>query len=290
MKKLKKLFRILNSIITIQTNNIIFVYRKNTRNIGDLSCCPKSYFEEFKNYPSIDILALKDIKLKNKIFIVGGGGLFQSFFYEKIKILEKLSKNNIVIYWGAGTDNTATEKLTDLSFLKNSKLVGLRDKNTKYDFVPCASCMSELFDKYSDTEILHDTVLYLHKDYSIPYITYAKDYPYITNKDNKSFEEIIKFLASTKIIITNSYHGAYWGCLLNKKVIVLPWIDKMGNKWLSNKFEQFPFPYIFCEDITQIKDCLNKKLNNSETLIYSREQNKLFLNKVLNILKTYNKG
>lgn len=280
MKKLKVILKKAILKIQLHTNNIIFIYRKNTRNIGDLNSCPKSYFNIFKNCFSMDIMDLTSINLKNKIIIVGGGGLFQAFFQEKLKLLEELSENNTIVYWGVGIDNTAKEKPINTSFLEKAVLVGLRDKNTKYDFVPCVSCMSELFVKYANAETAYDIAFYLHRDYSENYIEYAKKYPLLTNKDNKSFEEIIKFLSKAKTIITNSYHGAYWSCLLNKNVVVVPWTDKFGNVWLSKKFEQFPFQYNYCEDLGKIKDFINIKTNNTETLTFARNQNKMFLNKI----------
>jgi hypothetical protein len=35
------------------------------------------------------------------------------------------------------------------------------------------------------------------------------------------FEEVIAFLGSGSIILTNSYHGAYWGTLLGRKVVII---------------------------------------------------------------------
>jgi exopolysaccharide biosynthesis predicted pyruvyltransferase EpsI len=36
-----------------------------------------------------------------------------------------------------------------------------------------------------------------------------------------NIEQTIELLGSANIILTNSYHGAYWGTLLGKKVIVV---------------------------------------------------------------------
>ena len=142
----KQLKQYLNEI-RCKTSKIVFVYRKNTENIGDLNCCPCLYFKEFSGYPSIDILDFKNINIKNKIIIAGGGGFFQKYFDEPIKHFDKLSENNKVIYWGAGTDNTFNEELMSPDFLEKAALVGIRDKNTKYHFVPCLCCMYGIIDK-----------------------------------------------------------------------------------------------------------------------------------------------
>ena len=47
-----------------------------------------------------------------------------------------------------------------------------------------------------------------------------------------NIDQTIELLGSANIILTNSYHGAYWGVLLGKKVIVVePW----SSKFLSMK-------------------------------------------------------
>jgi exopolysaccharide biosynthesis predicted pyruvyltransferase EpsI len=48
---------------------------------------------------------------------------------------------------------------------------------------------------------------------------------YINSGSN--IDHTIELLGSANIIITNSYHGAYWGTLLKKRVIVVsPWSSK----------------------------------------------------------------
>lgn len=290
MKKIKNLLRRIYTINIIYSNNIIFIHRKNTKNIGDLNCCPNKYFDELSKYKSIDIMDLQNIniKIKNKILIVGGGGLFQPYFEDAIKTLEKLSLENKIIYWGTGIDKNIQGETINLDFLNKSSLIGIRDKNTKYDFVPCPSCMSKLFDKYSNAKKSNKIIFYLHKDYTKSYINHIKEFPLITNSDKKTFEEIIKYLSSSDVIITNSYHGAYWGCLLNRKVIVLPWIDEKGRKWLPYKIKQIPFQYSFCENINDINNFINRDINNTEALNFARTKNKIFFNKVMNFIKTYN--
>jgi hypothetical protein len=35
-----------------------------------------------------------------------------------------------------------------------------------------------------------------------------------------NFEDYIEFLATGEYVVTNAYHGAYWGALLGKKVVI----------------------------------------------------------------------
>ena len=65
-----------------------------------------------------------------------------------------------------------------------------------------------------------------HKDYIIE----NNEYDIITNSQN--IYEIIDFIRTSKIIITNSYHGIYWATLMKRKVITMGILH-------SNKFDYF---------------------------------------------------
>ena len=118
-------------------------------------------------------------------------------------------------------------KKTLLNFsFDNVYKIGLRDYSAKYDYVPCASCLSELFDIYESNTNKGKYCLYLHEDYSAEIKDDLSELLCLTNKGTVSFSQVLDFLGSYEIILTNSYHGMYWGTLLGKKIIVLPWIDK----------------------------------------------------------------
>lgn len=136
------------------------------------------------------------------------------------------------IVWGAGHngDNGAQE-FTDIKWpkaLAKYKLVGIRDFNlhSKFPWTPCASCMHPAFDK--KYPIKNDIIWFEHKKQLI------KDFgndpiPRFINSGS-NVEQTIELLGSANTIITNSYHGAYWGTLLGKKVIIA------GGAW-SSKFK-----------------------------------------------------
>ena len=54
-----------------------------------------------------------------------------------------------------------------------------------------------------------------HKDYIIE----NNEYNIITNSQN--IYEIIDFIRTLKVIITNSYHATYWATLMKRKVITM---------------------------------------------------------------------
>jgi hypothetical protein len=155
-------------------------------------------------------------------------------FHEKYQELIQETINKIGpttaprFIWGAG-HNGSTE--TDFLKIKWPKafakfeLIGLRDFSSasKFHWVPCASCMHPAFDK--KYEIKNDIIWYEHKKQMIK--DFGKDVipRFLNTGDN--FDQTIELLGSANTILTNSYHGAYWGTLLKKKVIVVgSWSSK----------------------------------------------------------------
>ena len=111
----------------------------------------------------------------------------------------------------------------------------MQTRNTIFEYVPCASCMHSIFDKYKDTsgngevKISHFKRLIPNSD--------------STNIDN--FEENIFRIANSKKVITTSYHIWYWSKLLNKEVEIYestsfrkPLHEKMYNLPLNINIEE----------------------------------------------------
>ena len=200
----------------------VFSHIMNTKNFGDLNCGPKRYFSEFDDSPEVDLSELKNYDESIPV-ILGGGGIFMSHTDDWIK---KISEERPTIIWGAGLNypkNVITPNLDDK--LKNCKLVGLRDKEYVsrhgWDWVPCASCMDPAFDKYRDTKPEHKVVVYRHMWYE----KFFTNLPTINNDatefPDKNMDSVIKFLSSGDVVITNSFHGAYWTLLLGRVPIVI---------------------------------------------------------------------
>lgn len=167
------------NIWTIQMNcaEIIFVHENRTKNIGDLMSCPFHFFPKMRQKSIVaNIWRFKEkFSLKNKLIIVGGGGLLQPYYSEPVENILKLSTYNRVIFWGVGLDNHISERITYPNDRKEA-VFGVRDffsysdiyKKLNCQYVPCASCMSSLFDKYADTPTRFPVKLYLHKHYMPP--------------------------------------------------------------------------------------------------------------------------
>jgi hypothetical protein len=116
--------------------------------------------------------------------------------------------DKIKIGWGIGEHSRQNMHVVE-NRLSDFDLVGSRDVGVEgADWVPCASCMSPLFDKEYDIRYHTGTYLNSRKP---PRIS-----PMITNRE--SFEDAIRFLAACENVITDSYHGMYWATLLGKPV------------------------------------------------------------------------
>lgn len=135
------------------------------------------------------------------------------------------------IVWGAGHNGGFEKKFRGAleypSWLRNFDLVGVRDYNQEHEWVPCASCMHPaLREKHI---IKHPVIWFEHKKQLIKSTEFGTDpIPrFINSGDN--IEETIRLLGSAEVIVTNSYHGAYWGTLLGRKVIVTEaWSSKFN--------------------------------------------------------------
>ena len=278
--------------VNLSDSNIkyINVYEKNTTNIGDLSCAPSMYFEDLNKFGvSIGVMDLNEsISVRNKIFIVGGGGLFQKYFNEKIDNLMRLSKYNTIIFWGCGLDNRIGDSFIYPCLRKNI-IFGVRDFGTVGCFVPCASCMSKLFDRYRDGKIIDNFRVYLHSDYSNKIRDDLKNFSTMENKSVSSLNETLEFLGGGEYIITNSYHGIYWSILLNKKVIVLPWVDEERKLiGFPYKFTSMKYDVVLCKNWKNFENYTSCAKNYPDALFECRELNLKFYNEYID--KSYAKG
>lgn len=172
------------------------------------------------------------------------------------------------IIWGAGHNADFQKKLKGTleypDWLRDFDSVGVRDYGQEYEWTPCASCMHPaLRKKYA---VKNDVIWFEHKKQLIKSTEFGKDpIPrFINSGDN--VEQTIELLGSANTIITNSYHGAYWGILLKKKVIVveawsskfnaikhMPFILNKGEYWkdILDSVSTYPDAIDECIDATQ---------------------------------------
>lgn len=208
--------------------DLAFLFRADETNAGDWWCPPFRYFR-FKPAIAGDVL---DTSLNTEglsTIIVGGGGIGTEFFRPHLNRLSR-RRNYKIIAWGVGVDTKSdTKKILknnnhDLygDYFNNFDDVGIRvhSDDQKFRHIPCASCMSNLFDKYRQKKPTKHIGIYSHKRAQLSINDNTK-YDYNSNEGN-NIEEKLSFLSNHEYIITNTYHGAYWGTLLERKIIIIP--------------------------------------------------------------------
>lgn len=207
--------------------NIYNLYCMNKENTGDMASSPLNYvnLNEYGKVKTIDIREENKIE-KDSIVIIGGGGLinYNDDWNRKLKEMEEKATT---IYWGAG-NNTHFDNAKIKYHEPKGKLVGMRDSINQ--FVPCSSCLHEIFEK-ENNEIKRELGVIFHKERK-ELKEMAKLSKIEKIENSQPIEEIIKFIDSTKIIITNTYHGAYWTMLRNKR----PYIYRP----FSSRFARMP--------------------------------------------------
>lgn len=250
-------------------SNIVNVYRKQTTNVGDMFSTPTMYFDFLKDAEKYDIYMdypAKSIDCpEEKALILGGGGLISNEDFSKaFEWLTNLQFRNKII-WGAGHNtHGSNEKDFVDPLLADYDLVGIRDFGTNYDWVPCASCMSEAFDR--DYQVSNKIVVYEHKDQPLN----IGEFPKMNNKQDDIFKAV-KFLASAEYVVTNTYHGIFWATLLNRKVIL---INPFSSKFMRMKHS----PLI--STIDSYKNDLDKAISYPGSLVECRKANTSFSEKI----------
>ena len=276
------------------------IFRADETNIGDWYSSPAMYFDLPGN--TKDIWKLDHgYEPEHENVIYGGGGLIGQMRPMAHTITNQKNGNYKLFGWGLGEhtyvsmdEQTQSIPPIDISYpfyIRKFDLLGIRDwypgiytAVPSASWVPCASCMHEAFDK--EYEVKNDIVFFTHQSlpmfviHMMPKQTW--DYPHMNNDNKQTFEEVIEFLGSADIVVTNSYHGAYWATLLGKVVVAFPWASKFHG--LKHKPILCPAPDWW------------KKLNNSEHHQYKhaleecRQANKDFhlemINYILNVPQT----
>lgn len=212
-----------------KVSNLKFLFRADNTNVGDWWSPPFKYFA-FKPGMIGDVLDVNFQIKEDDILIIGGGGIGRKSFSLSLQRIKE-AKPQASILWGVGadcvidTENILNNNEYDLygNYFDFFDEVGVRIYSVpqKFRYVPCASCMSQLFLDYRERQPKHSIGIYNHKRITIMDKNNKDGFPVMDNHGN-DLEEKIKFLSSHEYIVTNTYHGAYWATLLERKVICLP--------------------------------------------------------------------
>lgn len=219
----------------------INLHRTKTANVGDLMCTPTLYFDDLKNVPVLDILggndedAVEQAKWaagfdEAEAVIIGGGGLLEMPKFES-GIRRALDSDKKVIFWGCGHNSVKMESWSGLRTnykmdYSRAALMGTRDAGVANPLVPCVTAMSPEFDK--KFEITREVVFFANRGMSNnrQYVPTDIEQGAIMGNDRRPMNEIIAFLGSGELVVTSSYHGAYWATLLGRKVVAIPTSSK----------------------------------------------------------------
>lgn len=204
------------------------IFRRDATNVGDWYCLPSRHFA-FPPRPALDILDVDTTRLAPHVVVGGGGLLAKTFHGHMQRLADSRPQRASLVVWGVGESENVDRKGGSVlpyagplpDYLKAFDLVGVRDFGTEYRWVPCASCMLPHFN--APAEPVHEIVIYEHK--RIP-IAIDGPFPRRTN-DGSDIDASLAFLASGQVVITNSYHGAYWATLLGRRVVAIANMSKM---------------------------------------------------------------
>jgi len=218
------------------------VFRKDKKNVGDWWSVPMRHFS-FTTTDNRDLILPDEIPNEDGVVILGGGGLGRVDFEAYLKRLNRPDRKYKIIAWGVGADTVTnrsgllagpTEMASLLRYFDGFDEIGPRihsednyGGDARYRWVPCASCMSPLFQKLRATKPTRSIGIYEHLRVPLtPHLggggriraKYFGKYPVNSNRGN-NLEEKLAYIASFETILTNSYHGVYWATLLGRKVV-----------------------------------------------------------------------
>ena len=285
-------------------DSLIFLHHRDETNSGDMMSSPVNYFD-WTSVTSVAARGVLDpvVAPNSADVILGGGGLVgNSHFLLKIDQHLRNSVGRRVI-WGAGHNrhcyplgfrvagesprswladfrgwlvrrgwrapSTWSRRLTygldetERAFLDSFGLVGFRDWGTPYRWVPCASCLHPALDRHRDDVPRHKVVYVDHPEF---FAIDVKRAPKFSNLKT-GIDDLIAFISSGRSVVTSSYHVAYWGVLLGRRVVLAPW---------STKFLRFKWPLEIAPDLDGLAYHLAHAREFPEAMSEARQANLMF--------------
>lgn len=192
---------------------LVNIHRIDWNNLGDQASTPVRYFKELRKAQVIDVNAPSLPPASH--YLVGGGGLLHPAWFGRLQDI--VYSGRPVILWGIGMNQHDTDRLLWPKMFDQVPLAGLRDWGNPWHYVPCASCLHGAFDTLKKMRPRHRYVIYEHHALPLPLTVEA---PRLQNRQPfKYFADVLRFLASGEVVVTNCYHGLFWGMLLNRRVL-----------------------------------------------------------------------
>ena len=221
----------------------VFVHRMDFDNPGDANSTPFHHLDNAQRGFLVDYSFLPNLSgWEFDNVIIGGGGMANKFVTHIKDFLHSCTIKNVVI-WGVGWE-VNNPALDDLA--KSATMLGIRewlpDSVYKNYWVPCVSVLHPSIEK--SLKILPTKNFLIIDHWKRQKIAFdGLEHTRISNRSH-SMHTVIETIADHRSIITSSYHGAYWGILLNKRVIFVsdPWMAKCATlKYKIPQAENFSF-------------------------------------------------
>ena len=257
---------------------IHFIHIIGSKNPGDEFCGPELYFRDLfadhVQYVHKFYGIRYDSILRDDVVVIGGGGLLECCDAWQKNINRCVERCDNVVIWGAG-DNTRRGGNPPKVAIRyeDMVLVGCRDYNYRFDYLPCVSCMLPQLDL--DYPIARRIGVVEHQHYSIDNFP---QFEKISN-ETRDLRMFLRFIGQSEIIITNTYHAWYWATLMGKKVILT---EEILPRKISTKFSHLRYqPTFYSGDLeADIARCET----HPEALEEARALNRAFAEKVLSLL------
>ena len=214
---------------------------------------------------------LKALANNRTLFIIGGGGLIAPNGGGFSEATRTACTHALCIIWSIGTNSRFNNHGDLRRYELNSKAANAKRLMSDYraishvgrppqklpgvllaagrDFgvqlpepwVPLmdASCMLRLecMGKHPNSRNTPRLSYYLHKDWAAQYLDLDNvtdlSGPRMLNSES-NIDTVLNFLCATDVLVTTSYHGAYWAALMGKRVVAL-------NTAMTSKYLYFPF-------------------------------------------------
>jgi hypothetical protein len=244
-------------------------------NLGDQVACPIDYAD----LPGERIDLTRPVgSLEASAIIFGGGGLLHGDrLTAKIgRMAQEGRRQNPklrLIAWGLGANQHGRQTAQYPDFLRTFDLVGIRDRGNPWHYVPCPSCLHPAFD-HPPGAPTREFIVYEH--FQVPMVGLPRAPLRTNDADRREFPDVITFLAQGECIITNSFHGAYWGLLLGRKVVIF--------RPFSNRFLGFARHVEYCDE-TDWQQKMRRSARYPDYLDECRTFNRQFLFRVRTLLE-----
>ena len=196
------------------------IHRRDPSNAGDMmSSCANYYDFSVLNYKIVlhDIYKPKwKMIVRDDPIVLSGGGLLNCLDEWNRNINKCLLLSTNVIGWGIGFNLHHGTKVKIPLDIHKFRLLGVRDATPPChaQHVPCSVCKHPLLPHLVDVTPVRQLGVCEHIHHPIPIPGDAK----ITNGAKQ--KDLVRFLAESRCVLTNSYHSVVLCHLLGRAVVL----------------------------------------------------------------------